>query len=543
MKKRLLTLSLILVMTLSACSSPNSQSSRQTPEPTPSNTPGESVPPASGAPEANEPDLSEKMTITVTRRGNVRDVSKEDLFAPFLEEKFNVVLDITDINASDYVTRMNLMFASGEATDISLAHRPAFMLNEWIQADYLRGFTLEEVQEKLPNFISHYEADAWPVVWENIVYSDDKSYYLPGRRAQSVNMAWMYREDLFKEYGLSFPETTDELFDTLVTLKEKTGKIPLVAANAGAPIWAFTGLLLPFGIPELAASEISYVNPKTGEFVPYAFSTDDFRRHISFISKLYKNDLIWKEFSTGTVEQANKLQSQGNHMIMWGYPGKVDTDYNPLSQTENPNASWAWADLMITEDPANGHFFKREPYFLADGAGFNSEIDEEKVDRLLYMLNWFYSDEGMVFSTYGIEGATYEKQGENYVFMDQMRNPTKSEGDILENYGFLPVAPQHQNQNDYYQPYLADLANTFIDRENYYFFIKPIQKFTEEESSELADIETNLSQTLNEFYSRFIMGQLDVNNDGEWNNYISTMNRLGLEQVVQIRTDAYNRSK
>jgi ABC-type glycerol-3-phosphate transport system substrate-binding protein len=482
------------------------------------------------------------MTITVTRRGNVRAVNKEDMFAKFLLEKFNVVFEVTDINANDYLTRMNLMFAASEATDVSLAHRPVFNLNEWTESGYLRGFTQAEIQQKLPNFVAHYSRDAWPVVWQNIVHSDGKAYYLPSRRATNANMAWMYREDIFKEYGVTFPETTDELFNVLMVLKERTGKIPMVETNNDV-IWAFTGLLQAYGMPELIANDISYINTKTGEFVPFAYTTDVFRRHTAYVNKLYKNDLIWKEFATATVEQRNKFMSQNNRFVFWGYPAQIESDYNVLSRTETPNASWTWAKVMLAENPQNGVFFKREPYYNADGLGFYAYADEKKVERFLQIVDWFHTEEGMVFRTYGIEGVHFTKQGSNNVFMPNMSSPVSPAGDRLENYGFITLGPEHPNLNAYYTPSILELENTFFNRDNYYFHNTPVQKFSSDETRELADLQVNLNQTRNEFYSRFIVGQLDINSDREWNNYIDTMKRMGLDRVIEIRTAAYNRSK
>ena len=482
------------------------------------------------------------MTITVTRRGNVRAVNREDLFARTLLEKFNVVLRVTDINANDYLTRMNLMFAANEATDVSLAHRPVFNLNEWTESGYLRGFTEAEVRTKLPNYVSHFAREAWPVVWQNIIHSDGKAYYLPSRRSTNVNMAWMYREDIFNEYGLTFPQTTDELFNVLMTLKEKTGKIPMVETNNDV-IWAFTGLIQAFGMPELIANEISYVHPKTGEFVPYAYTTDVFRRHTAFVNKLYRNDLIWKEFATATTEQRNKIMSQNNRFVFWGYPEMINTEYNVLSRTEAPNASWTWAKTMLAENPQNGVIFKREPFYTADGVGFYAYADANKIDRFLQILNWAHTDEGMVFRTFGIENTTFTRQGNNFVFMPHMSSPTSPTGDRLENYGFLTIGPEHPNLNAFYRPFIVELENTFFNRDNYYFFTTPIQKFTPAETRELADLQVNLNRTRDEFYSRFIVGQLDVNNDRDWNNYLETMRRMGLDRVITIRTNAYNRSR
>ena len=490
----------------------------------------------------DEVDLEKTLTINVARRGSIRDLTLENMFSKYLQDRFNVILNITDIAPSDYITRMNLMFAAGETDDLSLAHRPDFMLSNWIEAGYLLGFTQEQVEKLLPNFISHYTPEAWPVVWDNISYTDGLTYYFPGRRAQYMNMAWLYREDIFNKYGLTFPDTTDELFDVLMKLKEETGMYPIVECDPQSSMWAFTGYLQAFGMPELALRDISMIDPITGDFEPFIFTTDNYRRFISFLNKLYKNDLMWPEFATGTHEQRNSLQARGHRFIMWGFPEQIATQLNEISRTGNQDANWKWAPVMITEDTAKGHFYKRDPYFAADGIGFSVDATDEVVERFLYILNWLYSEEGLIFATYGLEGVHFERQGSDFVFLPHMATPLTPVGHKLENFGFIPaLVPSHHNLNDYYRPYIAELQNTFINRENYYFHTAPILRFTERESTELADIQTILAQTREEYSARFVMGHLDVNDDAVWDSYVRTMNQLGLQKLKDIRNAAYGR--
>lgn len=488
-----------------------------------------------------EAKYDKEITVVVARRGDTRSV-EEDLFSPVIKEKFNLVLDVVDINNSDFVTKMNLLFASGEAPDVNTAQRPEFMLNEWIESGYLRGYTKDEVKEKLPNYYAQYTEEEWETVWKSIKYSDDKTYYLPSRRADTVNMAWLYRADTFEKLGLEFPESTDELIEVMRTIKKETGRIPYVAASADNVLWAFTGFLQAFGMPELAPRDLSYVDPISGEFVPYAFVTDNFREHIKYMNRLYEEGLIWQEFATGTTDQVNAMKAQGHNYIQWGYPDKIDTEYNRLSQNVDPEARWDWAKVMVSSDPEKGVFFKANPLFNADGVAFSADADDEVVERFMDFMDWLHTEEGMIFRTYGIEGVTYEKDGDNYVFMDHMQSPNKSEGKTLTNYGFVTVGRQHPNLNAYYKPYITELENIFMNREGYYYHVSPVLNFTDEESSELADITISLNQTAQEYYAKFIMGQIDIENDQEWNSYINAMKKLGLERFEEIRTTAYERS-
>jgi len=493
--------------------------------------------------DASNIDLSERVTITITRRGGPRDVNQENMFAAFMLERFNAVLDVTDIANADYVTRMNLMFAAGEADDVSIAHRPDFMLNDWIEAGYLRAFTYDDVQRLLPNYVNHFAPGRFPVVWASNVHSDGFIYRFAGRRAQDLNMTWMYRADVFEELNLTFPNNTEDLFDILVQLREATGMYPIVEADPDSAIWAFAGWLQAFGMPELSARDISMVDPRTGEFIPFIFATDMYRDVLRFLHRLYENDVMWPEFATGTAEQRDSLMARGHRHVIWGWPEQIPTQLNDLSQTENPNARWEWSRDMISADPASGHFFKMDPFFAADGVGFSADASDIVVERFLYILNWLYSDEGMRFTTFGIEGVHHEVQAPYYRFLDHMSSPQRPAGHQLMHYGWVVLGvPHHHNQNAFYRPVMVELAETFVGRPNYYYHVAPIIHFTAEETRALADIQTLLNQTRDQYFARFIMGHVDINDDAAWNNYISTMNALGLERAIDIRTEAFQRT-
>ena len=228
-------------------------------------------------------------------------------------------------------------------------------------------------------------------------------------------------------------------------------------------------------------------------------------------------------------------------MVLWGYPEKVDTEYNELSQNENPNASWEWARNMLSSDPDNGFFFKRDPFFAADGASFSTDADDAVIERFIDILNWAYSEEGQITQTYGFEDVTYTKEGDDYVFMEHMMSPTKTDGRSVTSYGVIGLSCQHPNLNAYYRPYITELEDTFIGRDNYYFHQTPIMSFLDEETSQLADIQTNLNQTRDEYYVKFIMGHMDINDDAEWEDYIRTLEKLDLKTFEEIRTKAYER--
>lgn len=470
---------------------------------------------------------------------------KNDLFAKTLKEKFNLVIETTEIPTSDYVTKMSLLFASGEPPEYLYSLRPEWKLNEWTEAGYIKGFSVDEVKTKLPNYMKTWTNEEWDNVYGNARYSDGKVYYLPGKRAAKLNMTWVYRKDTFTSLGLAYPKSTDEMYNALKAIKDKTGKVPYVSASTGSggALWAFSGFLQSFGMPELAIRELSYVDPVSKNYVPYAFSENNYRDFLKYMNKLYKDGLIWKEFATATTEQTKKFQTQGNGFALWGYPEKI-AEYENISKSADASAAWDWSKDMVSASQ-DKIFFKRDPYFNADGIGFYAKISDEKLNRMLDYVNWALTEEGQRFNTFGVEGITYEMKDGKPAYKDNMISPLKATGEKTGEYGIVGAAGwmvAHPAVNEVYKPVYKELEKTFLERKGYYFFMAPIMAFTEQDNKKLADITTSINDTRDEYAARFIMGQVDPNNDTDWNKYIDTLKKLGLEDLKKIRTEAYNRA-
>lgn len=490
-------------------------------------------------------DLSKEIKVTSVKATTDTVNIKENLFAKMLKEKFNLVLERTLIPSSDYQTKMSLLFASGEPPEYLESLRPEWKLNEWSSAGYIKGFSVDEMKAKFPNYYKIWTEEEWRTVYGNIQFSDGKVYYMPGKRPSKANMAWVYRKDTFEQLGLTYPKTTEEIYNALKMIKDKTGKVPYVSAGSGsgATLWAFTGFLQAFGIPELSVRELSYLDPVSSTFVPYAFSENNYRDFLKYMNKLYKEGLIWKEFATATTEQTKKFQTQGNGFALWGYPEKL-TEYNNISKSTDASAAWDWSKDIVTANP-DKIFFKREPYFAADGFGFYANISNEKLNRVASYVNWALTEEGQKFNTFGVEGVTYEMKDGKPVYLDKMVTPTKATGEKMGEYGIQGSAGfimAHPAVNEIYRPVVKEVEKAFIDRKGYNFFMAPVMPFTEAENSKVADIQTSINDARDEYAARFIMGQIDPANDTDWNKYIDTLNKLGLQDLKKIRTDAYNRA-
>lgn len=484
-----------------------------------------------------------ELVITAAKYGTEYPVDEEDLQNKILKEKYNFTVEYDYYPSSEFETKLNLLFATGDEPDWMPLGR--YGLTNWTNAGYLRPFTTEEIKNKIPNFIEYY-GDEWEDLYNAIKHTDGNIYYLAWKPNDKVRMGYQYRKEAFDKLNLSFPKTTDEYYAALKAIKEAyPDKIPLLMRGG---LWAIADIFQMFWIPELAVSTDSYfVDPKTGEFVPYALTEPEAREALIFMNKLYKEGLLYQEFSTATRQQTDALSAQGHGFFQWGYPGNEE-ERNEIYRDAVPDVNWVYSTDMITAYPERGYIYRREALHYEWGTVITKKAGEEKAARLMDYINWGLSDEGLRFHNLGVEGVTYEIVNGKPMFKDHMYYSPDSNKDTakrLQNYGIFdqwfsghPARSKMYDDTDV----RGALGEAFTSKPDYYFFRTPPMLYTEEENKIMADKLTAVNDIRDEYLYKFIMGNLDPAKDEDWNSYVDAMKRVGLDEIIELRKTVYERT-
>jgi ABC-type glycerol-3-phosphate transport system substrate-binding protein len=480
------------------------------------------------------------MEFSVTRRITETVNPKEDYFAAEMLERFNVSFNVENIIAADFLTAMQLRFAIGDVPDIMFPVRNEWALLDWISEGFVRGFTDAEIESMMPDYLPMW-GDRWPTVRAVTAGGSGNVYAFHAPRPQATNQTWVFREDFMQAHNLSFSITIAELTEQMRLFRAETGLIPWVWNRANEPLNAINGANMPFNIPELAPRDLSHFDPRTGTFVPFAYTTQDWRDALIWLNMLHTEQLLWTEFAVATDEMRNAMWTQGHGYVNWFWVDRIERDKNPMTQQFDPNASWTWSPYMIANDPSQGAFFKHDPPHDANGLSFGSHLEGARLERAAYAISWLYTDEGHIFGTYGVEGIHYEINAQGLPeYINNVRSPINGAGDQLADWGFWIGVSWHPVRNAVYNPAVAALESQ-VNRNTYLYFPLLSLLFTEAEQRELADMTTTLRDEANTYSARFIMGSLDPNNDADWNSYISAMERLGLRRFEELRTQMFNR--
>lgn len=471
-------------------------------------------------------------------------------FNRFIKDKFNIKFNYDRIPRTDWETKTNTYFAVGTEPDVTIGGKePNY--KTWAKDMYLAPIDVS----KLPNWCALW-GDNLDKVVDLASSSDGNLYYLPTVRQEKTQMCWVYREDVFNDLGIQFPQTADEFYEACKKIKEAYPDRIIVSSN-GQKKSSLTGFFQMFWIPELILSSQSCIDPVTGEFIPYAMTTDNAREMYKYINKLYNEGILDKQILSIEKDTFYSRCAQNNAFITYNYVYNAN-QFTEKTAVNGNTGNWTWSGDMVTAYPEKGTIYKKDPLYSNWGPAFSRKLgeDTERFDAILKYYDWCASPEGQLFTTYGLddEGAAeygvepsyHMINGQPEVAEGWQHDVTNPKGKKLSGeYGTLmntfikhPKMFQEVRGNE-----IDKLWNAFMAHDKYYYFDEFPMRYTDEEEDDYTDYVTALNSKRDEYMARFMMGESDPNNDADWNKYISDMKKVGLDDFCKLQTTVYERTK
>ena len=357
-----------------------------------------------------------------------------------------------------------------------------------------------------------------------------------------INQKWL------DALGLQMPTNKDELYDVLVAFRDRDPNGNGVKDEI--PIFGFQGSYCGDIVNWIVnmfiyADDTSWFNVDNNGKLYSPFMTNEYREALKFIKKLNDEGLLPGETTfTGSHKDIKNYFSSGstkNNIGIWaGHP--VSTLPTDLDVIYDYVAMPLWGCAM----------YKAQAYssrtFITDSAEY-----PEAAFKVLMKLS---SLEGAARIRYGEKGVDWDFTEEgNYNTLNIM-NPTAFTDVCNQTWGVVDSTilsfneekrESHENDdewNKYKYKLCFDMADNFAAAAEQYNpeeLAPRFQHFWSNEDAESCENERGNCQTyIKTMRSHFGAGVKDPSNDADWNEYIKTLNDMGIDVWMNVCQRLYD---
>lgn len=146
---------------------------------------------------------------------------------------------------------------------------------------------------------------------------------------------------------------------------------------------------------------------------------DNVKTYLEAMHNWYSNGWLDSRFETRSSDQFWKINLTGSSQGMVGLfqtgSAYLGTTIRATAENEDAqNDAMVWGTPLPINDvygDASNKFKEPDTYYssglLNTSTGFTEKIEGKDLDTLFTMLNWFYTDEGALFSTFGLSEEKY----------------------------------------------------------------------------------------------------------------------------------------
>ncbi len=421
----------------------------------------------------------------------------------------------------------NIMIASGDLSDIVATKKTNFEKYAGVGAFVALDDLIDEYAPNIKKFLEEN-----PKVKRNAQSADGKLYFIPNVPDGDAAAGWFIRKDWLDKLNLPIPTTVDEYHDALLAFKNGdpngngiADEIPFF--DRGKTIKSILSL---YGIRD------GWSVTDDNEVV-YSKYTPEYKEGIKQVAKWYKEGLIDTELFTrgGNAREQLFEDNMGGSLHDWFTSTTV---FNDRMKETVPDFN-----LVAIVPPAdiNGNVWEDTSRATVDIYGWGISLSNPDPEATIKYFDFWFSDEGKRLYNFGIEGQQYDMADGKPIFKSEFINGGKTMTDACWSNGMQLMigAPQ---DFEYEKQWMNEDSQAAIDMYTDGGYIKdafPVLAFTDEEQKIITEKWSSIYSNMVEHEQKWVLGTLDV--DASFDEYISKLKSMGMDDVLKVYNDAYQR--
>ena len=441
-----------------------------------------------------------------------------------LSEATGVDLEIVGVSLFNASEQFALMVASSDYTDIvaDFGMQYTGTYDQAVEDEII--FDLKGIIDgHCPNYygIIHSDDSIYKAVVTNngnipaFLTINDENVYIRG--------GYWINTDMLAQIGADMPETYDQWHDVLVSFRDQLGADGALWIDSYA---TSADLTSGYGVKADFYQEDGQVK--------FGFLEDGMKEYLTMMNEWYADGLIYHDFYSqmAGADKPDPSLVDGGTSGIWHNAANSFGEYSV--------ASSAISQPVLKVGDVN-HFSERSDRVQA-GSDWTITTACENPEIAAMMLDYLYSEEGIMLTNYGIEGVSYELVNGEPVYTELLtNNPDMSFNQALAIYALFNTAGIY-NVNTrmdvtYSEEQIAsrEIWAAHNDTANNY---PNAASMTIEESEKFYGTYNDIDTYIDENLLSFIIGTTPLS---EFDSFKETLISMGIEDCIAIKQDALDR--
>ena len=404
------------------------------------------------------------------------------------------------------------------------------------------------IEEHAPNLKAYFDANPEHKKWATA--SDGKIYGIPFYTDGKTAKAFFVRQDWVDLLAANkklpsgidkdnLDEMTVVQYEALLTAFKKHEQLLLDGYPASKVIPYFDR------DSDFAISELAGLWGATGDLyndkgtVKHGAIEKEFREAMKNIVRWYKNGLIDEEILTESSEDKRATYfsyNQGGSTHDW-----IGTTYsfNEEVYAENLHKDFNLKCILPPTRKDGSKYESTVRKQIGKVTAINVNTPEEDVIKAVKWIDYFFTEKGHNELNFGIEGEHFTKDNGVYKYTNKILNDNNTALANLYKVGAQLQAPGVQTF-DYEAAWLSEEASVAMTAYEQYLnpvyndLIYPNIKYSNEDYQIVNEAKNTVANVYEEQVNAWLTGKIDINNDAEWNKYITKMKQAGIETIISV---------
>ncbi len=516
-----------------------------------------------GYPICNDP-----IRIKVTGINDYLCEWNDTLMVQKVQEKLGIMMDCAPFTSDAWAQQYAVMLSTGDIPDMVIS---ATMNRSQVDEDGESGFWLDFSQylDLMPNMKAFMEKHPdWAAGIQN---ADGSIYSLTRYQVSETNLVYTqiyYDKTLTDAAGVTKLETVEDFYEALKLCKAKyPDKIPLGMTPNKAPGYRADMIIRSaFGVYSTQNTYMLAADKKDN--IGLLDISDNYRQSLIYENKLYEEKLLDNNCFSMTSEQYKENIKNGKYIFYTDTTSLIMSNedqkaYN--SGTYNVMDKYEPLFCLTSDIQPKKAYLKISP--VLDQARIFVNADSQYAEAICRLIDYFFTEEGILLSSEGIEGETYDLVDDGYgntlydhsEYWDSETYNTTSEWVMNDVAMHDAITFTWAHDLSYFNGKTVDELREMASDPSYINFweAKKMLRYKEtveveyesllpfaytvEENNERTTLRADIVNYVSKMKSSFMTGEVDPNDDKAWNAYVDQVKKMGYDRLMEIEQAAYDR--